>query len=621
MAYTGDLQVIPPAGRGRMNIHVEWYEDGANVTNNTSVIHMSGYIYNPDGATLFDTYGNGQGVIRLYWHDNRQGTKYLSADTVVTILAGYQTINVSGSIIVTHNGDGSLLGYGGIEWVKESSLNWMPETCFVNTGGYVALTTIPRASEVTGITFGNNWDDTIRVTYNRKSGSFREKLAIKIDGGKTLKTIQGYESGASVTFSESEKNIVREFVNTHGTLTYNVVLETYTSDYATKIGTSNTYSHSYNFISAPDVQVTVTEVGITGRNVGALETVAIIGKKKISVTVIPKNWADIKAVKAYAGGRSTTITVTKQASGVYTGEVTITNLTNADYMVLATDSRNADGKWETKGTFKAYSPPNILNVVVQRTTQTSSNATLAADGIYYNGVIGNTTNAITIAISGAATGDATPAYNGNKWNTSKTINGADPKNAYKYAVTVTDVFGQKITVEYSLGASKPVMSVLEKEVCINGSVVADDYYFKTKRLIDFFYPVGSILMNENKDYDPNKLLGGKWEKIEDKFLIGAGRNTPIKSQGGSATHAHGNRDGRNGNLAAAIGATNNNPGVIGYRAVNDTNIGAVGGATYAVAGTNIGFASWNHFTAVVGQTAEASTLPPYYAINIWRRTE
>ena len=382
MAYTGDLQVIPPAGRGRMNIHVEWYEDSANVTNNTSAIHMSGYIYNPYSPMLFDTYGNGHGVIRLYWCDNRQGKVYLSADTVVTQLAGYQTINVSGSLTITHNGDGSLLGYGGIEWVKESSLNWMPETCFVSTGGYVVLTTIPRASEVTGITFGNNWDDTIRATYNRKSSSFREKLAIKIDGGKTLKTIQGYESGASVTFSESEKNMVREFVNTHGTLTYNVVLETYTSDYATKIGTSNTYSHSYNFISAPDVQVTVTEVGITGKNVGVLETVAIIGKMKIGVTVTPKNWADIKAVKAYVGGRSTTITVTKQASGVYTGEATITNLTNADYMVLATDSRNTDGKWEAKGTFKAYSPPNILNVVVQRPTQTSSNATLAADGIY-----------------------------------------------------------------------------------------------------------------------------------------------------------------------------------------------------------------------------------------------
>lgn len=133
------------------------------------------------------------------------------------------------------------------------------------------------------------------------------------------------------------------------------------------------------------------------------------------------------------------------------------------------------------------------------------------------------------------------------------------------------------------------------------------------------YPVGSLYISEST-VSPATLFGfGRWEKIEDRFLIGAGKNMPIKSSGGSKTHAHGNKDGRNGNLAAAIGATNNQPNTIGYKAANDTNIGAVGGATYVVAGTSIGFGSWNHFTQVVGQTAEDSTLPPYYAVNIWRR--
>nr|DAS02577.1 MAG TPA: Receptor Binding Protein [Caudoviricetes sp.] len=139
------------------------------------------------------------------------------------------------------------------------------------------------------------------------------------------------------------------------------------------------------------------------------------------------------------------------------------------------------------------------------------------------------------------------------------------------------------------------------------------------QLLQRVYPVGSFYISE-ATVNPATLFGfGRWEKIEDRFLIGAGRNTPIKSSGGSKTHSHGNKDGRNGNLAAAIGATNNQPNTIGYKAANDTNIGAVGGATYVVAGTSIGFGSWNHFTQVVGQTAEDSTLPPYYAVNIWRR--
>lgn len=139
------------------------------------------------------------------------------------------------------------------------------------------------------------------------------------------------------------------------------------------------------------------------------------------------------------------------------------------------------------------------------------------------------------------------------------------------------------------------------------------------QLLQRVYPIGSFYISE-ATVSPATLFGfGRWEKIEDRFLIGAGKNMPIKSSGGSKTHAHGNKDGRNGNLAAAIGAANNQPNTIGYKAANDTNIGAVGGATYVVAGTSIGFGSWNHFTQVVGQTAEDSTLPPYYAVNIWRR--
>ena len=139
------------------------------------------------------------------------------------------------------------------------------------------------------------------------------------------------------------------------------------------------------------------------------------------------------------------------------------------------------------------------------------------------------------------------------------------------------------------------------------------------QLLQRVYPIGSLYISEST-VSPATLFGfGRWEKVEDRFLIGAGRNTPIKSSGGSKTHSHGNKNGRNGNLAAAIGATNNNASTIGFKAANDTDLGAVGNATYVIAGTGTGFTWWNHFTQVVGQTAEDGTLPPYYAVNIWKR--
>lgn len=139
------------------------------------------------------------------------------------------------------------------------------------------------------------------------------------------------------------------------------------------------------------------------------------------------------------------------------------------------------------------------------------------------------------------------------------------------------------------------------------------------QLLQRVYPIGSLYISEST-VSPATLFGfGRWEKIEDRFLIGAGKNMPIKSSGGSKTHSHGNKNGRNGNLAAAIGATNNNASTIGFKAANDTDLGAVGNATYVIAGTGTGFTGWNHFTQVVGQTAEDGTLPPYYAVNIWKR--
>ena len=141
------------------------------------------------------------------------------------------------------------------------------------------------------------------------------------------------------------------------------------------------------------------------------------------------------------------------------------------------------------------------------------------------------------------------------------------------------------------------------------------------KLLQRVYPIGSFYISE-ATVSPATLFGfGRWEKIEDRFLIGAGRNTPIKSSGGSKTHSHGNKNGRNGNLAAAIGAVNGNTNAVGYKAANDTDLNALGNATFVVSGAGQGFVGWNHFTQVVGQTAEDSTLPPYYAVNIWRRVE
>lgn len=51
--------------------------------------------------------------------------------------------------------------------------------------------------------------------------------------------------------------------------------------------------------------------------------------------------------------------------------------------------------------------------------------------------------------------------------------------------------------------------------------------------LDFFYPIGSIYMSVN-DTNPSQLFGGEWEKIEDTFLLASGTTYESGQTGGAA---------------------------------------------------------------------------------------
>ncbi len=65
--------------------------------------------------------------------------------------------------------------------------------------------------------------------------------------------------------------------------------------------------------------------------------------------------------------------------------------------------------------------------------------------------------------------------------------------------------------------------------------------------VDDIYPVGSIYMSVNAT-DPARIFGGTWERIKERFLLGAGDTHPAGSTGGSSTHTH----GISGNAAISV---------------------------------------------------------------------
>lgn len=60
-------------------------------------------------------------------------------------------------------------------------------------------------------------------------------------------------------------------------------------------------------------------------------------------------------------------------------------------------------------------------------------------------------------------------------------------------------------------------------------------YTKTTDLLNLIYPVGSIYMSV-QDVSPATFIGGTWERLKDRFLLGAGDTYTAGNTGGEATH-------------------------------------------------------------------------------------
>ena len=119
--------------------------------------------------------------------------------------------------------------------------------------------------------------------------------------------------------------------------------------------------------------------------------------------------------------------------------------------------------------------------------------------------------------------------------------------------------------------------------------------------------------------NPNTLFGfGTWQLIgQGRTLVGVDTNDndfkTVNKTGGSKTHNH-----NSGTLVADIGAVDSNLGSIGYNATGATKNNYNRGITGSAIG-DIDSKKANHATTVSGNTADASSLPPYITCYIWKR--
>lgn len=138
------------------------------------------------------------------------------------------------------------------------------------------------------------------------------------------------------------------------------------------------------------------------------------------------------------------------------------------------------------------------------------------------------------------------------------------------------------------------------------------------------HPVGSIYQTISPENPAVTFGGGTWERIENRFIMGASDTYPAGSTGGSTAHEHEYKLEFMWLFGALVGYPSSAITTYNYKTQswNDNNK-KVNDGQYTLA--NDGFSSTygekpgGEAYSVTGNTASSSSIPPYYSVYIWRR--
>ena len=130
--------------------------------------------------------------------------------------------------------------------------------------------------------------------------------------------------------------------------------------------------------------------------------------------------------------------------------------------------------------------------------------------------------------------------------------------------------------------------------------------WKTSMIIDLIYPIGSIFISIN-DINPFEAMGvGAWEKIEDTFLLAAGVKYKNGSTGGEDTHT------------LSIDEMPKHSHKMKYDSVGWTAIKQSKGTDGILENTASSY-DGQYSTEEVGNGNAHNNMPPYLAVNMWKR--
>ena len=477
--------------------------------------------------------------------------------------SGQTLVDITWEQTITHSSDGTYNlqfgvdidsaadDYGHVNWYwadGAQNLAWLPLTNIQNQQQQQSTLTFNST-----MTAGN----TYTITVNGNS-SYYHKISYWFgasENGLTegLSKYSGVRGGESITFTPP-LSLYQYLSSSQTSGTGYINLDTYSNSAMTShIGNGWSSRYTLSFGSSATIKPTIDSIVITENNsslkslgVGSTEIVAGLSTKKIVVNATAKvgEINEITATLGYSredeGSPATFYFTPKESEKTTTLTVTVID----SYGNLTSTTREM--------TWVPYYAPSINNVVAERTSSTSTTGTLNANGNFYNGAIGTTTNKLTVKYKVNDSSSSTTASYIDNWTMNTiSLTGLSLRSSYKYTVTVTDSIGNSATKSTTLQLPTSALWVGKHTVRVDDYLIVDtDMAVGGKSLLDRTYPVGSIYMSLNNT-NPADLFGGTWKRLAaGKFLISGydeptyewqkiGYDLTIGETGGSISHDHG----------------------------------------------------------------------------------
>ena len=145
----------------------------------------------------------------------------------------------SGSYTVTHNNDGAKTIYCSASCSGGGSYGPGNGSC----GGYLTLTTIPRAATISSFS-GTDIDNDFSVGYTKYVSTWTYYLRLSLSDNTQLDRVVYNTSGAIYKLSENAKDIIYNSVGNNDTVNIKAVIETWNG--STKIGESSALTNTCN---------------------------------------------------------------------------------------------------------------------------------------------------------------------------------------------------------------------------------------------------------------------------------------------------------------------------------------------------------------------------------------